>query len=116
MKKQLLAAAGIAAIAGTIVIGLLTPLHGQPRSQAGVAAPPAFELASVKQNAVKGQGRLRYNPMGIDFADVPLTWVIGEAYHVPYSRISTSDSHIRELLLSGTSFFDIAAKTDHEVT
>src|SRR5437764_772569 len=71
MKIDLLAAAGIAAIAGTIVIGLLTPLHGQPRSQAGVAAPGAFEVASVKQNTIKGQGRLRDSPTGIVYGSAP---------------------------------------------
>jgi uncharacterized protein (TIGR03435 family) len=115
MRTRLLAAAGITAIAGTIVISLGAPLLGRPQSQAGVAAPAAFEVASVKQNPVKGQGRVRYSPSGIDFADVPLTWIIGEAYHVPYSRITSPDSHMRELLLSGTSFFDIAAKADREV-
>jgi uncharacterized protein (TIGR03435 family) len=114
MRNRLLAAAGIAAIAGTIVLSLGAPLLGRSPSQAGVAAPGAFEVASVKQNPVKGQGRLRYNPSGIDFADVPLSWIIGEAYHVPYSRISSPVSGVREFF-SGTYFFDIAAKADREL-
>jgi len=115
MRKRLLAAAGIAAIAGTIVISLGAPLLGRPQSQAGVAAPPAFEVASIRQNTVKGQGRLRYSPNGIDFADVPLTWIIGEAYQVAFSRISSPDLRVRELLVSGGYFFDIAAKADREL-
>jgi uncharacterized protein (TIGR03435 family) len=115
MRKRLLAAAGIAAIAGLIVAGTVTPLHGRPGSQAGVAAP-AFEVALVKQNTVKCQGRFRYSPGAIYFADVPLSWVIGEAYRVPYSRISSSVSGVHELLLAGTTFFDIAAKADREVS
>jgi uncharacterized protein (TIGR03435 family) len=115
MRNRLLAAAGIAAIAGTIVISLGAPLLGRPRSQAGVAAPPSFEIASVKQNSVKGQGRLRYSPNGIDFADVPLTWIIGEAYQVAFSRISSPDPRVRELLLSEGYFFDIAAKAAGEL-
>src|SRR5437773_8439170 len=111
---QTLNAFVVAAIA--VVFSLSIPLPGRSQSQAGLAAPLVFEVASVKQNKERGQGRLRYSHTGIDFADVPLPWVIGEAYHVPYSRISTPDSRLRELLLSGTYFFDIGAKVEREVT
>jgi uncharacterized protein (TIGR03435 family) len=73
----------------------------------------AFEVASVRPNKNGGQGRLRYNPMGIEFSSVPLSWVIGEAYHVAYNRISSSDPKDTLLLPKGTaSFYDIAARAE----
>jgi uncharacterized protein (TIGR03435 family) len=77
-----------------------------------------FDVASIKRNTSAGPPRLRYNPAGIDFAHVPLIWIIGEAYQVPYGRISSSDAHLRDLFFSptGTSYFyDIAARADHAV-
>jgi uncharacterized protein (TIGR03435 family) len=62
---------------------------------------------------------LRYNPAGIDFANVPLIWIIGEAYQVPYAQISSSDPHISAAFFSpsGTSYsYDIAARADRAVS
>lgn len=75
---------------------------------------PAFDVASVRPNPERGQARLRYSPQGVDFSDAPLSWIIGEAYDVPYSRISASDAHGRELLESRTLFFDISARAGRE--
>lgn len=77
---------------------------------------PQFEVASVKVSKERKQPRLAYNPMGIDLSGVPLTWLIGEAYGVPYSRISAQDSSAHELLMSRDDFYDVAAKADHEVS
>jgi uncharacterized protein (TIGR03435 family) len=75
-----------------------------------------FEVASVKRIKTGGPARLRYSPAGVDFANVPLIWVIGEAYQVPYSRISSSDQRIHDLFFSpsGTDYFyDIVARAGH---
>ena len=77
---------------------------------------PHFDVASVKVNKERKQPRLAYNPLGIDLSGVPLSWVIGEAYGVPYSRISAQDSRAREILLSRDDSYDVAAKADHEVS
>jgi uncharacterized protein (TIGR03435 family) len=82
---------------------------------------PSFEVTSVKpvqRDKLTGPGRLRYSPEGVDFSNVPLSWVIGEAYGVAYNRVSSSDKRIRDTFFApeGTAyFFDIAAKTDHSV-
>jgi hypothetical protein len=42
-----------------------------------------------------------YTPTGVDFASVPLTWIIGQAYQLPYyspTAISATDNAVRELL------------------
>jgi uncharacterized protein (TIGR03435 family) len=82
---------------------------------------PSFEVASVKpvqREKRTGPGRLRYSAQGVDFANVPLGWVIGEAWGVAYNRISSSDQRISDMFFapSGTAyFFDIAAKADRPV-
>jgi len=82
---------------------------------------PSFEVTSVKpvqRDKLTGPGRLRYSPQGVDFSNVPLAWVIGEAYGVAYNRVSSSDKRIRDTFFApeGTAyFFDIAAKADHSI-
>ena len=83
------------------------------QSQRAETASLEFEAASVKRSKNGGQPRLRYNPAGLDFANVPLIWIVGEAYQVPYARISSSDSHLRDLFFSPTGstyFYDITAR------
>jgi uncharacterized protein (TIGR03435 family) len=82
---------------------------------AAAQARPAFDVASIKQSNVKGQGQMRYNPAGVDFSNVPLPWIIGEAYSIPYSRISSPDAHNRDVLQSRTTF-DVSAKAANEVS
>ncbi len=118
IRKSLLMAVGMVAVVGPIVIGTLNVPRVRAQSQATVASRPNFEVASIKRNKTGGPPRLRYNPAGIDFANVPLIWIIGEAYQVPYARISSSDAHIGDLFFSpaGTAFFyDIAARAGHAV-
>jgi uncharacterized protein (TIGR03435 family) len=111
-------------IASAIVLGgFMLAASLAPRWIAFAQQPdrPSFEVTSVKpvsRDKLTGPGRLRYSPRGIDFANVPLGWVIGEAYGVGYNRISSSDQRIRDMFFApeGTaSFFDIAAKADHPV-
>ncbi len=115
IRKSLLMAVGMVAVVGPIVIGTLNVPRVRAQSQATVASPPNFEVASIKRNQTGGPPRLRYNPAGIDFANVPLIWIIGEAYQVPYARISSSDPHIGDLFFSpaGTAYFyDITARAE----
>jgi uncharacterized protein (TIGR03435 family) len=78
---------------------------------------PAFDVASVKpNNVIKGPGQLRYTPAGADFSNVSLAVMIGEAYGIPNSRISSPDARNRELLDSRTVFFDVSARAATEVS
>lgn len=83
---------------------------------ATVQARPAFDVASVKvNNTVKGPPQMRYNPAGVDLSNVPLPGIIGEAYSIPNSRISSPDAHNRDVLQSRTTF-DVSAKAANEVS
>lgn len=80
---------------------------------------PSFEVASVKQNN-DGSIRpaLRYTPSGVDFAGVPITWIIGEAYDLPYyspNAILPANNAVSELL-SPTNRFDVSARAESAVS
>ena len=100
-------------LAGSIVPHWIAFAQQSPR--------PSFDVTSVKpvqRDKRTVPGRLRYSPEGVDFSNVPLSWVVGEAYGVAYNRVSSSDRRIEDVFLSpdGTqSFFDLAAKADHPV-
>jgi uncharacterized protein (TIGR03435 family) len=106
-------AAGIAALLTLTVVASLSPrwiAFAQQDSR------PAFEVASIRaSDKSAAPGRIRYNPLGVDLAHVPLSWVIGEAYQIPYGRISSSDSRLRDSYFApeGASYFyDISARID----
>src|SRR5499427_3392624 len=84
-------------------------------SQALPSQTPSFEVASVKQNNDRSvRPALRYTPSSVDFARVPLTWIIGEAYQLPYyspTAISATDNAVGALL-SPASRYDISARAD----
>jgi len=118
-RKLLLAVGGVAAVAAPVMVGTFNPPRVHAQSPAVLTPPLAFEVASVRRNENGGTPRLRYETAGIDFAGVPLAWIIGEAWHVPYSRISASDSRINDSFFSptGTAFvYDISARADHAVS
>ena len=87
-------------------------VHAQNQSPGGL---PAFDVVSIKASQDRRPGALRYLPTGVDFGNVPLPWVIGEAYQVPFGRISSRDSQVRDLLFSGTHFYDIIARAEQPV-
>jgi uncharacterized protein (TIGR03435 family) len=115
-------ATGIAASA-IVLSGLMLAGSLAPRwiAFAQQSPRPSFEVTSVKpvqRDKLTGPGRLRYSPQGVDFSNVPLSWVIGEAYGVAYNRVTSSDQRIRDTFFApeGTAyFFDIAAKGDDPV-
>lgn len=117
-RKLLLAVAGMLAVAGPLVVGVLNALPVRAQQS---AAKLEFEVASVKlvrREKLSGPGQVRYNPQGVNFSGVPVVSVIGEAYSVAVNRISSPDRRIDDAFFSpaGTDyFFDIAAKTDHPV-
>lgn len=120
-KVCLMAATAMVLLAGPISSGIF---NAQPRSQnpsdrAVTASRPSFEVASVKQNNDRSiPAALRYTPSGIDFARVPLTWLIGEAYQLPYyspTAMSATDDAVRGLLRSDTTY-DISARAEGAVS
>jgi bla regulator protein BlaR1 len=119
MRKLLLMAVGMIAVLGPIAIGTVYVPRVRAQSQETSAPMMTFEVASIKRNKTGGPPRLRYGSAGIDFANVPLIWIIGEAYQVPYARISSSDAHISDLFFSpaGTTYlYDIAARAGRAVS
>ena len=64
-RKFLLAAAGIAAVAGPVMIGLWNAPAARAQPQTGAAAPVVFEAASIKPSqAVDGGRSIRPSPGG----------------------------------------------------
>ena len=106
-----------AAASAAVLLGLAMGACFAPRWIALAQAPPSFEVASIRPSN-PDQGRIRYNPLGVDLAHVPLSWVIGEAYQIPYSRISSSDSRLQSSYFSPEDkrsamyLYDISARTD----
>jgi uncharacterized protein (TIGR03435 family) len=107
-------AAGIAALLALTVVASLSPrwiAFAQQDSR------PTFDVASIRPSDDKSpaQGRIRYNPLGVDMMHVPPSWVIGEAYQIPFSRVSSSDPRLRDSYFPPEGvryFFDISARTD----
>jgi uncharacterized protein (TIGR03435 family) len=116
-------AAGVAASA--LILGALMIAGSLTPRWIAFAQQPVrlrFDVASVKpvdSDKRTGPGRLRYNPQGVDFSNVPMSWLIGEAYGVAYSRVSSSDKRLQDTFFApeGTAYlYNIAARADHPVS
>lgn len=117
-KRIALAGVAIWAVALPVGLGMLHAhkISAQPQA---AKTPLSFDVASVKQNNDGSlPAALRYTPSGIDFARVPITWVIGEAYQLPYynrSAISATDDAVRGLLTASNGY-DISARAEGAVS
>jgi uncharacterized protein (TIGR03435 family) len=107
-KKLLLASAGIAAVAGPIVFGLLNAPPSRAQSPVSNAPAPEFEVASVKPNkSGERGGRIMNSPGGrFTAANISLKMLIHLAYGVTDSQISGGPGWLN------SEKFDIEAKTD----
>jgi len=107
-RKALLAAAGMVAVAGPIVFGLINAPPGRAQSQppAGTTAP-AFEVASIKPDH-GGTGLFRLGANAGRFAadNVTLKFLLQFAYHVRESQILGAPGWI------DSEHYDIEAKGD----
>jgi bla regulator protein blaR1 len=110
--KLLLAIAGLTALAAPVFLGVMLGVMNAPpaRAQEASGPPPAFEVASVKANK-SGERRMgsRIEPGGrYTAANVPLYWLIADAYRIPFqsSRLSGGPEWIR------SERYDIEAKPE----
>jgi len=70
------------------IVVLFLALAAQWTESAGQAPPPVFEAASIKRNT-SGETRIRFEtpPGRVNAINVPLRFVIRQAYRLPESRI-----------------------------
>jgi len=90
-RKLLLAAAGLAAVAGPIVFGLMNAPQGRAQSPAATSAPrPTFEVVSIKpDHGDPHRVMIRMAPGGRFSADnISVKMLLQEAYGVKDSQIS----------------------------
>jgi len=108
-RKVLLAAFGMAAVAGPIVIGLINAPPS--RAQEKMAAPKEFEVASIKPSAPGGRGvRVEMAPGGrLDESNITVKFLIQQAYNVKDFQISGGPGWIN------SERYDLVAKADGDV-
>ena len=108
-RKLLLAAAGMAAVAGPIVFGLMNAPQSRAQSPAATGTPaPAFEVVSIKPDRT-GDGRvmININPSGRFVAEnVTLKFLLQEAYGMKDSQISGAPGWI------DSDHYDVEAKPE----
>lgn len=96
-KRLMLAAAGIAVVAGPIGIGIVNAPGVRAQSQP--ATPLAFEVASVKLNKSDRQRGMEFLPGGrLTATNIPLQHIIATAYNLPpfdSARLSGGPDWIR---------------------
>ncbi|MGA2574710.1 MAG: M56 and DUF3738 domain-containing protein [Bryobacteraceae bacterium] len=89
-RKMLLAAAGMAAVAGPIVFGLMNAPQSRAQSPAADSKPrPTFDVASIKpDHGGTGLFRISVEPGRFVADNATVKFLLVEAYHVKESQIS----------------------------
>jgi uncharacterized protein (TIGR03435 family) len=108
-KKVLLGMAGLLAVAVPIVFGQITAAQrGDGPETANVDAKiPAFEVASIKPDkSGSGMSMMRFTPDGFNAKNIPLQFLLREAYGVEDDQISGAPNW------AGSERYDIEAKVD----
>jgi uncharacterized protein (TIGR03435 family) len=110
-KKLLLAAAGIAAVAIPVTVGLMHPQPGRAQSPAAPELPHAFDVASIKPSPQGQPGpMIQMSPHGTFTAKgIDTKTLIGIAYEVQDFQISGAPGWL------GSDRFEINAKTEGDV-
>jgi bla regulator protein blaR1 len=110
-RRFLLGAAGVAAVAVPVAIGVWNAPAGRAQAQAEGGEKPRFEVASIKPSATGGGRmfvRLMFLPGGrFDANNVSLKMLIRSAYGVQDFQISGLPDSV------GSLRYDISAKPDH---
>jgi uncharacterized protein (TIGR03435 family) len=107
-RKLLLATAGIAAVAGPIVFGLMNAPQSRAQSPAPASAPrPSFDVASIKpDHGGTGLFRIRADSGRFVADNATLKFLLQYAYRVKDSQISGAPGWI------DSEHYDIEAKAD----
>jgi bla regulator protein blaR1 len=114
-RKLLLSAAGFAAVALPIVIGLVnaTPLRAQSSAGNAASVTPTFEAVTIKADEsgrmVHNMVRVMFTPDGFTASNVTLAQVIQEAYGVGSNQISGAPDWL------SSETFDVEANVDSSV-
>ncbi len=110
-RKVLLAAFGMAAVAGPIVIGLMNAPPSRAQEQAKTPPPKEFEVTSIKPAAPGGRGvRVQMAPGGrLNASNITVKFLIQQAYNVKDFQISGGPGWIN------SERYDLVAKADADV-
>ena len=111
-RRVLLAALGVAAVAGPIVFGLVsaTPSRAQSQAENQDAFAPVYEVASIKASrSADGKERIGVLPSGFTASGATLQMLIGLAYGVQDKQISGGPNWLN------SEKFDIEARMDDSV-
>jgi bla regulator protein BlaR1 len=110
-RKVLLAAFGMAAVAGPVVIGLVNAPPSRAQEKMLTTAPKEFEVASIKPSAPGGRGiRVQIAPGGrLDAGNITVKFLIQQAYNVKDFQISGGPGWIN------SERYDLVAKADGDV-
>ncbi|HEY6392831.1 MAG TPA: M56 and DUF3738 domain-containing protein, partial [Bryobacteraceae bacterium] len=109
-RKVLLAAFGMAAVAGPIVIGLMNAPASRAQEKM-VTAPKEFEVASIKPSAPGGRGvRVQMAPGGrLDASNITVKFLIQQAYGVKDFQVIGGPGWIN------SERYDLVAKADGDI-
>ena len=107
-RKALLAAAGIAALTGPVVFGLMNAPQTRAQSPAPTTTPaPSFDVASIKpDHSGTGLFRIKLEPGRFVANNATLKFLLEEAYRVKDSQILGAPGWI------DSEHYDIEAKVD----
>jgi bla regulator protein BlaR1 len=112
-RKVLLAAFGMAAVAGPIVIGLMNAPPSRAQEKMVTTPPKEFEVASIKPSAPTGpmnRVRVQIAPGGrLDASNITVKFLIQQAYNVKDFQISGGPGWIN------SERYDLVAKADGDV-
>jgi uncharacterized protein (TIGR03435 family) len=79
---------------------------------AGAPQSASFDVASIKPNTSTGPGGTRFDAAGVTIRRASLVELVATAYQVPYSRVSTADPRMQDLLQAR---YDVVATAGREV-
>ncbi len=107
-RKLLLAAAGISAVTGPVVFGLMNALPGNAQPQQSFTATrPAFEVASIKPNqSATGLFRISMDPSRFMADNTNLKFLLQSAYGVKEAQIIGAPAW------AGSDHYNIEARGD----
>ena len=109
-RKLLLAALGVAAIAGPLVVGLLNPPRSRAQTPSGTSSSKTYEAASIKPgDPNERRAQIMMAPGGrVNIKNLPVRNLIMMAYQLRDFQVTGGPDWMR------TDRYDIVAKADDE--